>query len=269
MRSPSPTAGSRTRSTPTRRCAAASTSPTAASCTPASPRRSRPESENPRASAHRDRVEDQRQRVAERRLAIEDIGAEPPVAERAENRAQDEVRQGVAREIAADLPARLSELDERLDQLVRRFDRQTLGARPHLQQGAARDLATPPFPAHHLVEDLVQRIVKRRVRDQVGQHLADAPQAAQAVLEQQIFLAVEVEVEGALRDAGGGADRVDGRLVDALLQEEPVRRVAERRPRVLAALRLRPGHARGTFSRRAARYFVVLSHDGNYLYYRL
>ena len=48
---------------------------------------------------------------------------------------------------------------------------------------------------------------------------------------------MEVQVEGPLRHLGGGADRIDGRIVDAVLEEEPVGRLANGRARALGSLR--------------------------------
>jgi hypothetical protein len=50
------------------------------------------------------------------------------------------VRERIDRDVAAQLAACLRELDERLDQPVRRLERQTFGAGPHLQHRAARHL---------------------------------------------------------------------------------------------------------------------------------
>ena len=74
---------------------------------------------------------------------------------------------------------------------------------------------------------------------------ADAQQAPESVLEQQILLAVEVEVERPFRHPGGRADRVDGRGIDAVLEKEPVGRLANGGSRALASWRRRlPGAAR-------------------------
>src|SRR5207249_1921583 len=99
------------------------------------------------------RVEDQRECVVERGLAVAIIGAETPVAQSAKNRAQDEVREGVARDVAADLSAGLRELQQRLDQLVRRLDAEALPAGPHLAERPACDFAPPFLSAHDLVQD--------------------------------------------------------------------------------------------------------------------
>src|SRR5439155_14257925 len=101
----------------------------------------------------------------------------------------------------------------------------------------ARDFAAPALAADDLVEDGVQRLAKSLPTNELRQHLADAAQSPEAVLEQQILAAPEVQVEGPLRHPGGRADRVDGGGVDAALDEEPVGSVADRRARALAAER--------------------------------
>jgi len=89
----------------------------------------------------------------------------------------------------------------------------------------------------HSFQDAVQRLAEGLAADQVRQHLADAQQPSESVLEQQVLLAVEVEVERPLRHPGGRADRVDGRVVDAVLEKEPIGRLANGRARMLASLR--------------------------------
>src|SRR5438477_6624739 len=69
-----------------------------------------------------DRVEDQRERIVDRGVAVAIVGAKAPVAQRAEDGAQDEERERIARDVAPDLSAGLRELHQRLDQLVRRLD---------------------------------------------------------------------------------------------------------------------------------------------------
>src|SRR6266704_3148481 len=90
-----------------------------------------------------DRVEDQRERIVDRGVAVAIVGAKAPVAQRAEDGAQDEERERIARDVAPDLSAGLRELHQRLDQLVRRLDPQAFPAGPHLEERAARDLASP------------------------------------------------------------------------------------------------------------------------------
>src|SRR5213594_4365507 len=68
------------------------------------------------------RVEHQRECIVDRGVAVAIVGAEAPVAQRAEDRAQDEERERIVRDVAPDLSAGLRELDQRLDQLVRRLD---------------------------------------------------------------------------------------------------------------------------------------------------
>src|SRR5207247_579171 len=68
-----------------------------------------------------DRVEDQRERIVDRGVAVAIVGAKAPVAQRAEDGAQDEERERIARDVAPDLSAGLRELHQRLDQLVRRL----------------------------------------------------------------------------------------------------------------------------------------------------
>src|SRR4029453_7728523 len=111
---------------------------------------------------------------------------------------------------------------------------------------ATGDLAAPRLLAHERVEDRVDVLAERPLpRNEVRQHVAPQAQALEAVLDEQVLLAVEVEVERPLRDVRRGADRVDGGGVDPALEEEAIGRLADRRPRPLAprrgAPRRRPG----------------------------
>src|SRR5262249_37937645 len=47
-------------------------------------------------------------------------------------------------------------------------------------------------------------------------------QALKTILQQQILLALEIEIEGWLRDPSRGDDRFDGRLVHPLAEEERI-----------------------------------------------
>src|SRR5262249_27175008 len=155
-------------------------------------------------------------------VAIEAGAAERPIAQRAEDRPQHELREGVCRNVGADLAARLRELDQRPEQGVRRGDGQSLAARADLEDGPSGELTPPGFPAHDGVEECVQRLAEGGTRDQIGQQITREAQALKTILQQQILLVLEVEIEGGLRDPGRGDDRFDGRFVHPVAQEEGI-----------------------------------------------
>src|SRR5712671_6426148 len=115
-----------------------------------------------------DGVEHESERVVQRCLSILWVGAESPVAERTKNRSQHEVHERIARDIAPDLAARLRQLNEGLNQLLRRAHRESLPARAHFEDGTTSHLASPCLPAHDLVEQRVQSVAEARTAKQIG-----------------------------------------------------------------------------------------------------
>src|SRR5262245_18869089 len=124
-----------------------------------------------------ERVEHEGHGEIECLVTIERVGAEAPVAERPEDGAQDEMRQGVRRNVGADLAACLSELDEWFQNPMRRGDGESLGARPDLENGAPGELAAPRLVAHHRVEQRVERLAKGAAGDHVGEEITRAAEA--------------------------------------------------------------------------------------------
>src|SRR4029453_9426331 len=104
-----------------------------------------------------------------------------------------------------------------------------------------------------------ERVAKRGTRDQVGEELAGAPEALQTVLQQQVFLALKVQIEGRLGHARGGGDRLDRRRLDAGAQEESVRGLADASASRFPARENGLARSDGTHGRNAPFYFTLVS----------